>query len=88
MAVFDRLTVSGHEGTVRWEYLPAVSFGRWEFSGGKVGTITAQVVRCDEFRVKQTPLVVVVPMGRSEWKWSVRDLQINGSTMVASVERL
>lgn len=87
--MFDSLNVSGQEGTIRWSYLPVVSFGRWSYEGvGKVGTLTAQIVSCDEFRITQRPLVVVVPAGRAEWRWSVRDLQINGSTLTATVERL
>jgi hypothetical protein len=87
--MFHSLKVNGHEGSVRWGYLPAVSFGPWQYEGvGKVGTLIAQIVSCDEFRVSQTPLVVVVPAGRAEWRWSVRNLQINGSTLTASVERL
>lgn len=83
------LTANGHEGTIKWSYLPAVTFGPWRYeSHGASGTLTAEIVSCDEYRVTQTPLVAVVPMGRAEWRWSVRDLQIHGSSLTASVERL
>jgi hypothetical protein len=83
------LTASGHEGRIKWSYLPAITFGPWRYEGeGSSGTLTAEIVSCDEYRVTQTPLVAVVPMGRAEWRWSVRDLQIHGSSLTASVERL
>jgi len=50
--------------------------------------LTAQIVSVDEFRMQQRPLVVVVPAGRAEWRWSVTDLQISGTTLTASVVRL
>jgi hypothetical protein len=86
------LSLRGAHGEVRWEYLPAVTFGPWSYEAdGDVpgsGTLHAQVVRCDEFRVQQQPLVVVVPAGRaSQWRWSVLDLQISGDTLTARVSR-
>lgn len=84
-----KLSITGHIGEIRWSYLPAVVFGPWAFEGdGTGGTLTAQIVRCDEFRLAQSPLVVVVPAGRAEWRWSVRDLQIHGGALTASVARL
>ena len=84
----NALSIRGHRGEVRWSYLPAVTFGPWSFDGdSRSGTLTAQVVSCDEFRVSQTPLVVVVPAGRAEWRWSVDDLQISGEALTARVSR-
>ncbi len=83
------LTAQGHEGQIKWSYLPAITFGPWRYEGeGSTGTLTAEIVSCDEYRVQQTPLVAIVPMGRAEWRWSVRDLQVHGSSLTASVERL
>jgi hypothetical protein len=83
------LNATGHEGQIKWSYLPAITFGPWRYEGqGSTGTLTAEIVSCDEFRVSQKPLVAVVPMGRAEWRWSVRDLQVHGSSLTASVERL
>jgi hypothetical protein len=84
----NSLKLSGPEGQIRWVYLPAVVFGPWQFSGdGKSGTLTAQIVSCDEFRVQQRPLVAVVPAGRSVWRWAVSDLQISGTELTASLVR-
>lgn len=70
-------------------YLPAITFGRWSFTGTKsAGTLTAQIITRDEFRAVQQPLVIVVPAGRAEWRWTVMDLQINGEMLTASVSRL
>jgi hypothetical protein len=86
--VFRSLSVSGHEGTIRWGYLPAVVFSGWRLKGDtNGGTLTAQIVSCDEFRVTQTPLVAIVSVGRADWRWSVTDLQVNGTALTASVVR-
>jgi hypothetical protein len=83
------LTIEGHAGQIKWSYLPAVTFGPFRFEGdGTGGTLTAQIVSCDNFRVNQRPLVAVVPAGRATWQWSVSDLQISGSTLTARVVRL
>jgi hypothetical protein len=83
------LSMTGHEGQIRWVYLPAIVFGPWRYesNGQNGGTLTAQIVSRDEFRVSQRPLVAVVPAGRAEWRWSVTDLQINGTELVASLVR-
>jgi len=82
------ISITGHHGEIRWVYLKAIVFGPWSYSGEKgSGTLTAQVVSCDEFRVQQRPLVAVVPAGRSEWRWAVTDLQISGTTLTASLVR-
>jgi hypothetical protein len=83
------MTAKGYRGEIVWVYLPAVTFGPWSYVGqGKTGTLTAQIVSRDEFRLQQQPLDVVVPAGRAEWRWRVSDLQISGTTLTASVVRL
>ena len=83
------ITATGPGGEVRWVYLPAITFGRWSFTGTKsAGTLTAQIISRDEYRSEQRPLVIVVPAGRAEWRWSISDLQINGEKLTASVSRL
>jgi len=83
------VTATGKAGTIKWSYLPAVVFGPWSFHGeGGGGTLTAQIVSFDEYRVSQRPLTAVVPAGRVEWRWSVTDLQISGTTLTATVVRL
>lgn len=82
------MTITGHQGEIRWGYLPAITFGPWSYSGeGKTGTLTAQIVSCDEFRVQQRPLAAVVPAGRATWRWAVSSLQISGATLTASLVR-
>ena len=84
----NALHIKGPEGQVRWVYLPAITFGPWKFDGDfQSGTLHAQIVSRDDFRMQQRPLVVVVPVGRAQWRWSVADLQINGTELVASVVR-
>lgn len=86
--MFTSFKVQGIEGQIKWGYLPAVVFGPWTYEGhGSTGTLTAQVVSSNEFRLVQKPLVAVVPMGHATWCWSVIGLQISGSTLIASLER-
>ena len=86
--MFQSLKITGVAGEVRWEYLPAVIFGPWSVAAhGESGTLTAQIVSVNEFRIRMNPLVVVVPAGRAEWRWAVRNLQISGSTLTAIIER-
>jgi hypothetical protein len=81
------LALTGHEGTVRWGYRRAVTFGACRYEGtGTGGTLTAQITSCDEFAMQQSPLIAIVPMGRAVWRWIVRDLRIEGSTLTATVE--
>ena len=80
------LTATGQSGTIKWSYLPAVVFGPWRYEGvGKTGTLTAQIVSCDDYRLHQRPLTAVVPACRTEVRWRVTDLQISGGTLTASV---
>jgi hypothetical protein len=86
----NHITADGPTGQIRWSYMPALTFGRWRYDGtGHSGTLTsAQVLDCDEFRLRQSPLVVVVPMGRAEWRWSVDAVQVSGETVTVTVSRL
>lgn len=82
------MNITGHRGEIVWVYLTAVTFGPWTYQGqGGTGTLTAQIVSRDEYRLKQQPLEVVVPAGRAEWRWRVSDLQISGTTLTANVVR-
>jgi hypothetical protein len=83
------ISAAGPLGQVRWGYLPALTFGAWRYEGlGRTGTLTAQILECDELRIEQHPLVVIVPMGQHEWRWSVESLQRSGATITITVARL
>lgn len=84
-----RLSVTGTSGQVRWGYLPAATFAAWKYEGsGTTGTLTtSQVLDCDELRLDQAPLVVVVPMGHAEWRWSVESLVRSGDSLTIQVSR-
>jgi hypothetical protein len=88
--MFRNLDIAGHEGRICWGHVgcPAVVFSGWRYEGSQAeGTLTAQVVSCDEYRVSQDPLVAIVSMGRADWRWSVTDLQMNGTALTARVVR-
>ena len=51
--------IEGHRGEVRWSYLPALTFGPWSYVGvNGQGTLTAQIVSRDEFRMQQVVDVI------------------------------
>jgi hypothetical protein len=78
------MRIKGQVGALRWGYRPAATLGPWEFeSNGQGGTFTAQVASCDEFAMSQSPLVVVVSAGNSQWRWPVRDITVSESTLHA-----
>jgi hypothetical protein len=85
------LHIKGPEGQIRYVYLPAITFGPWTYEGDPgnpgSGTLKAQIVSCDEYRMSQRPLIAVVPVGRATWRWSVSDLQIDGTALTANVVR-
>lgn len=76
------LTVSGHDGVIKWGYLQAMTFTRWRL---EAGILTATVETVDTFRLEQTPLRVEVPVGSSRWRWPVTGLTQQGSTVSVTV---
>lgn len=75
-------TITGATGTVRWGYRTVAQLASWSFTRtDQGGTMTAQITDADEFGLTQRPLVVVVPAGRSQWRWPVSDLQRDGLTV-------
>lgn len=76
----------GLEATVRWGYRTAAALGAWTFNRtDNGGTVTARIVTRDAFLMTQVPLDVRAPMGRAIWRWRITSLQINDTTLTASV---
>lgn len=73
-------------GTVRWGYRTVASLGAWTFEpSDDGGMVTATLTDCDEFGLQQGPLVARMPMGRAEWRWPVRGVARDGSTLTLQV---
>jgi hypothetical protein len=86
----NKLTITGQAGELRWGYRSAASLASWSIaSDGNGGqSLTAQIVSKDAFAVTQAPLTFRVPrQSGTAWEWSVKTLQISGTTLTASLDR-
>lgn len=84
--MFRSASVKGQGGQLRWGYRSVATLGAWTFAQTPAGgTVTAALVDSDEFGLDQSPLVVVVPVGQAQWRWPVRELQRDGSSVTCTV---
>lgn len=82
----NSLRMTGPDGELRHGYFHAATLGAWSFVGGSSGGVfTAAVSDVDAFRVSQDPLRVVVPVGQSFYRWTVKSLQIEGAALTAEL---
>ena len=79
----NEFVITGATAVVKWGYREAAVLGSWSVKGHTQGggSLTADVVSSDAFRVTQTPLTFVHPNGR--WQWLILDLQITDRTLTA-----
>lgn len=63
--------------------MPAVVFGPWRIESEQDTTLVGTVVSVDDYRATQSPLVAVVQLGRSQVRYPVLDLQIEGGRVTA-----
>lgn len=77
------MTLRGATGEIRWVYLPAVTFGPWRIESEQDITLVGTVASVDDYRITQGPLVAVVQLGRSQVRYPVLDLQIDGQRVTA-----
>lgn len=77
------MTLRGATGEIRWVYLPAMVFGPWRIESEHEITLVGTVASVDDYRVTQSPLVAVVQLGRSQVRYPVLDLQIEGGRVTA-----
>lgn len=77
---------TGPSGLIVHVYAPAVTFGRWSCDADQQGgTLTAEIVSVDNYRIKQRPLYTSIAMGRATWRRPVMDVQISGKTLTATL---
>jgi len=80
------VTIGGVTGSLRWGYHEAAVLASWTLTNTTEGwTLTATVVSVDAFRVSQHPLVFLAPHASGAWRWPVKELQIMGATLTASL---
>jgi hypothetical protein len=83
----NTVVIKGAAAQVKWAYHDAASLSSWtvvpDASGG--GTLTATVIQMDALRVAQQPLTFVVQRPGSSWKWTIRELQIAGTSLTATL---
>lgn len=81
-----RVVIRGPKAEVRRSYQCAATLGPWEVSARHDGgTLTAQVVSSDAFRLSQPALTFVVPRQSTAWKWPIVSLRIAGQTLTAEL---
>lgn len=76
----------GVTGEIRWSYLPALIFGPWRLTTTPTGgSLEAEIVSCDQYRVTQSPLIAAVRMGRQQLTFPVESLQHTGPRVYVTV---
>ena len=67
----------GDRGRLLVVYAEAATLGAWRCStGDTLGAVThfdAAIQRAHEWRLRQRPLVIALPFGAYEWRWTLRD---------------
>lgn len=80
------MTITGHTATLEHGYYEAAVLERWTFIGDRNGgTVTAQAVVTDAFRMTQTPLTIVTTIGRDRYRWPIQAMQCDGVAFSATV---
>lgn len=79
----NSVDLTGPAAELKWAWHTAATLASWTMSSN--GTVTAQVVRCDDFKVAQRPLKFVVPRPSGAWEYNVVTLQITGTSLSATV---
>lgn len=80
------MTINGQAGELRHGYYKAADLSRWSFTGDRAGgTVTATIRDLNAFRMTQTPLSVVVTVGREQCRWPILAMQCDGVAFTATV---
>ena len=70
----------GDRGRLLVVYAEAATLGAWRCStGDTLGYVTrfeARLQRAHEWRLRQRPLVIALPFGAHEWRWELRDADL------------
>jgi len=80
------MTITGQAAAVKHGYYAAAELDRWSFTGDRTGgTVTGRVRVTDAFRMTQSPLAVVVTIGRDQCRWPILAMQCDGVAFSATV---
>jgi hypothetical protein len=81
------LSLAGQQAEIRWAYHRAASLGPWTLSAnGAAGTLTAQVIEADTFKLSQPALTFRIPRPNgSVWAYPIQSLHIADGTLTARV---
>ena len=82
------LRMTGQEATLRWGYYAPAVLHSWTLAKADEDphyTLTATVVRVNTFQVSQRPLAFVVVTKSGSWRWPILTLQINGTSLHATL---
>jgi len=78
------MKMAGAEGSLMWGYHVAATVRDWTVaSDGAQRSLSAAIVRLDDFRLSQRPLMFVAPHRGGAWSWPVLELQAGDATLTA-----
>jgi len=74
--------IRGAHASIKWGYHVAATVAAWSFTGsGQGGTVSATIETRDAFRLRQSPLVLVLMLDGLPVKWPVLGLDEDGPTV-------
>ncbi len=80
------VTVKGVVGGVKHGWHHAAAVGDWTVTKTETGwSLVATIRSSDVYRIAQRPLTFEAKHATGAWRWPVRELQISGATLMASL---
>lgn len=82
------MTIAGTQGSLRWGYLEAASLSAWTLTRLEQGVgfrFSATATRVNTVRCTQSPLMLVVPHPKGQWRWPVQTLRIEGASLTGTL---
>lgn len=80
------MQLRGVTGEIKWSYLPALVFGPWTLQTTPTGgSLEAEIVTSDAYRMTRSPLTVSVRMGRQSLTYPVEQWQVSGARVYVTV---
>ena len=80
------LELKGAEGEIRWVYTTAAVVGPFRLEADRAGgTLTADIVSVDDYKITREPLTFVVRKAGKPWIWPVSNIRIVGTSLTATL---
>jgi hypothetical protein len=84
--VFERLSLTGKEGSVVWGYRTAVRLTSWTATKTDKGwTLRGAFIDLDAFQVKQSPLTFAAVRPQGYLTWPVLSLRVEHHVVIAKL---